>query len=232
MKTALGLLSLLLVCLTVYASPPPPNSPGSYNYLVVRDPQKVADVVGRDLNVQNLGWIGHIGVFTGSDILEVLNETSVVQRNSIQTFKRASNYWGARGMDFTHVFMGPTDAQKRNNLVNIGWKQRLYSPRYTLTTSWQEGKKTMECVQWELTCGGNPCANGVCSNCGSFPNLPEKGACSKYTWTDDHAIFRCDTFVNFMFLQQTGNSLVTSFLPRNVYNALPQNRIKLVPMNP
>lgn len=212
-------ISFLIICSTAN------TTTQAQEHKVVRDPQKVGDVVGRDLDIPTLGRVGHVGVFTGKDVLEVLNENPVIQRNSLKKFQELSPYWGARGTHFLRYFMGPKDNQIRKNLIDIGWNQKRYSPRYTTSATWQEGVDKHECVQWQMTCGGIPCVNGVCS-CGSFPQKPEKGDCLRWNRVKRQAIFRCDTFVNFMFLKQTGSSLVKVFLPRNIYNAMPYDRVK------
>ena len=61
----------------------------------------MADVVGRDFNIPNFGWVGHIGLIKSNltdeaaFVLEVLNERPVIQLNPLTTFKTISPYWGA-----------------------------------------------------------------------------------------------------------------------------------------
>lgn len=148
------------------------------------NPSSTGDVVGRDLNITGLGWAGHVGMYDGSRIVEVLNASPVIQRNSIASFRAATPYWGARygrGSNFS-------------TMVAKGWDQRNYSPSYTTTAQWREGK-------YERQCTSQGCRNVL---------IPAR--------------FRCDTFVNYMYRQGTNSDLVTVFLPRNVYNAMPVSR--------
>jgi hypothetical protein len=61
----------------------------------VKDPSNQGDIVGRDLLVTGLGWMGHVGIWDGKQVIEVLNESDVVQINNLDSFKRKSTYWGA-----------------------------------------------------------------------------------------------------------------------------------------
>jgi len=58
-------------------------------------PRNLGDVVGRDLNYDQLGWAGHIGVWDGSYVIEVLNDSgsNKVFRNTWDDFKSRSNVW-------------------------------------------------------------------------------------------------------------------------------------------
>ncbi len=148
------------------------------------NPSATGDVVARDLNISGLGWAGHVGMYDGSKIVEVLNQSAVIQRNSTSTFKASSPYWGARygkGSNF-------------GTMVTKGWDQRNYSPSYTSSAQWREGR-------YEKQCTSSGCKNVL---------IPAK--------------FRCDTFVNYMYLKGTGSNLVSVMLPRNVYNAMPKSR--------
>lgn len=103
------------------------------------DPKAVGDVVGRELSSTGLGSFGHVGMHAGSNvILEVLNKPTVIQQNSLTSFKNSSAYWGARygkGSNFS-------------TMISSGWAQRNYNPQYTITAQWQEGKVTQQCVKW------------------------------------------------------------------------------------
>lgn len=68
-----------------------------------RKPLASGDIVGRDLLIPGLGWVGHVGIGTGDDvgkptqlIVEVLNENRVIQFNSLGDFTSRSKYWGSR----------------------------------------------------------------------------------------------------------------------------------------
>lgn len=59
------------------------------------NPTKKGDVIGRDLNVPGVSWVGHIALWDGSRVIEVLNQSgNAVHFNSIDTFKNTSPYWG------------------------------------------------------------------------------------------------------------------------------------------
>ena len=56
------------------------------------NPFKPGDIVGRSLDVIGLGFIGHVGIYNGSAIVEVLNEKPVIQINTLDNFKSRSTY--------------------------------------------------------------------------------------------------------------------------------------------
>ncbi len=93
------------------------------------NPSSVGDIVGRDLNILGLGWAGHVGMWNGSNVVEVLSKSPVIQQNSLSNFKSQSKYWGARYGKGSNFY----------GMVSSGWNQRLYSPSYTITASWKEG---------------------------------------------------------------------------------------------
>jgi hypothetical protein len=53
------------------ADPSPISTPGSSPS--ASNPSYPGDVVGRDLNYPSLGWIGHLGLWDGSNVIEVVN---------------------------------------------------------------------------------------------------------------------------------------------------------------
>lgn len=71
------------------------NRPSSQPTKVGKNPVDVSDIVGRDLNVPALGAIGHVGLWTGAKVIEVLNEPQVVQQNTLANFRARTKYWGA-----------------------------------------------------------------------------------------------------------------------------------------
>lgn len=102
------------------------------------DPKAVGDVCGRDLNVDIFGWdggiirkAGHVGVYDGSNVLEVLDASPVVQKNTLTSFKNTTSFWGARYIPGKYSFA---------NVIDTGWNQRNYSPTYTLTAQYTVGK--------------------------------------------------------------------------------------------
>ncbi len=103
------------------------------------DPSGTGDVVGRDMAVRGLGVLGHVGMWDGSKVLEVLNESTVIQKNTLANFKgRVTNYWGAR--------YGKGNSPYK--AVNFGWDQRNYSPSYKWTATYQVGKWVTKSV-WD-----------------------------------------------------------------------------------
>lgn len=100
-------------------------------YSYASDPRSTGDVVGRDLNVWGAGGLGHVGIWDGSRVLEVLDKSPVIQKNSLSNFKNeSSSYWGAKyGKGYSHY-----------RIVSNGWKQRDYNPEYTITALYREGK--------------------------------------------------------------------------------------------
>lgn len=152
------------------------------------DPSKSGDVVARDLDA---GWaspLGHVGLYAGfGQILEVMNASPVIQTNTLANFKKATTYWGAR-----YHSAPPKTA--------FGYSQTKFSPVYTTTAQWREGKLDLQCVRWS------------------------KSTCTSTRWVTITARFRCDTFVNYIFLKTNGYNLVTLFTPRNVYNSFSYSR--------
>lgn len=61
----------------------------------VQPPRYTGDIVGRDLNYEQLGWAGHIGVWDGSYVIEVLNDPggNKVFKNTWAEFKSRSSVW-------------------------------------------------------------------------------------------------------------------------------------------
>ena len=108
---------------------------------IAGDPRAAADVVARNLD----SWIGqgfgHIGIWTGSSVLEVLNEPVVIQTNTLSNFKTRTSFWGAR-----YGISGNYAAQ----IISAGYAQRNYSPTYTLSASYTEGGKiNYSCIQYD-----------------------------------------------------------------------------------
>jgi len=61
----------------------------------LRSPQAMGEIVGRDLAYPGLSWAGHVGIWDGDKVIEVLNEGgNVVRINTISDFQSRSPYWG------------------------------------------------------------------------------------------------------------------------------------------
>lgn len=159
---------------------------------IAGDPKDAGDVVARDLNFVGLGWLGHVGIWTGDKVLEVLDKTPVIQKNTLSSFKSASKYWGAKyGKAGTNGY----------KIVNAGWNQSNYSPSYTKTTTWREGKYISQSV-WD--------------------SKLKKYVTKQVMQT---AQFRCDTFVDYSYWKGTGSFLANvAITPSIIYNALPKTR--------
>lgn len=160
------------------------------------DPKASPDVVGRNLSIWGLGSIGHVGMWSGSNVVEVLNKATVIQSNSLSSFKASDKvYWGAK------YGVGASNGAK---IISSGWDQRNYSPSYTTTAYWQQGGV----------------AQKVCTQYG------KNGSCVRWTTSLSTAVFRCDTFVDFSFWKGNGSRLVAggSILPFIVYNSMPKTR--------
>ena len=57
-------------------------------------PKSSGDVVGRELSIPGLSWAGHIGLFDGENVIEVLNEGgNTVKINTYDNFKARSLVW-------------------------------------------------------------------------------------------------------------------------------------------
>ena len=97
------------------------------------------DIVGRDLAYPGMGWIGHVGIATGDNagresnlVIETLNESPVIQFNSIDNFKSRSPYWGSR--------YGIGDYRYRTLAVLAeANRQRWWCPKYTTSTAFVVG---------------------------------------------------------------------------------------------
>ncbi|MDQ0142820.1 hypothetical protein [Cupriavidus necator] len=60
------------------------------------NPVSAADIVGRDLDMIGLGGVGHVGIWTGSLVIEALNTSgNAINTNSLFDFKSRTRYWGA-----------------------------------------------------------------------------------------------------------------------------------------
>lgn len=94
-------------------------------------PRNVGDLVARNLLIPGLGWAGHVGMWDGNKVLEVLNKSTVIQKNTLSKFKSESGYWHAR--------YGKGTYRQRSGAAYYGWRQRYYSPKYTTTANITEG---------------------------------------------------------------------------------------------
>ena len=161
------------------------------------NPSSVADVVGRDIDQ---AYAGHIGMWTGSKVLEVLSNRGTIFENTLYSFqnqptkdrKGLKAYWGAKAANIT--------AYKKQQVINFGRSQKAYNPQYTTSFSYTEGGIGQYCIAY-----------------GRY------GTCAKYKTYPINATFRCDTFVQWSYLKGAGFK-PSGLLPRNVYNSFPITR--------
>ncbi|MCF2911216.1 hypothetical protein L1285_23235 [Pseudoalteromonas sp. DL2-H2.2] len=114
--------------------------------VLASNPVMVGDVLGRDLGMFPAS-AGHVGIWDGSRVLEVLNKPTVIQKNSLSSFKNATEYWGARhGIGYNHHLM-----------VTNGWDQRNYQPQYTIGASYTVGGWKNENGRYTLVRGKFRC---------------------------------------------------------------------------
>lgn len=61
------------------------------------DPKYAGDVVGRDLDVKGFGWLGHLGIWDGTRVVEAGPDNgngNAIHLTSLNDFKKTSPYWG------------------------------------------------------------------------------------------------------------------------------------------
>lgn len=138
----------------------------------ISNPSKVADIVGRDLDAPVISSAGHVGIWTGSEVLEVMNSSAVIEENSLLSFKAATSYWGAKT---AHNGRFAWEGQ-RNHVIHFGRQQQKFNPEYTFSASYREGQWGFSRVYNETT---------------------KKWENKQYVKVT--AKFRCDSFVRFAF---------------------------------
>ncbi|MBA2656147.1 MAG: hypothetical protein H0U70_04090 [Tatlockia sp.] len=105
------------------------------------EPIYPAEIVGRDLSIIGLTWAGHIGITTAANIsqtsdhiIEVMNDSPVIQINSLIDFKAKTAYWGSR--------YGISDrGEHGTQILNEANLQRGLCPIYTATAGFQPGMR-------------------------------------------------------------------------------------------
>lgn len=103
------------------------------------------EIMGRDLNYPGLGWLGHVGItnrdmysssgmqYPADLVIEVLNEPTVGQINSIGDFISRSKFWGSK--------WGVSDQGERGYQVLVEANhQRWWCPTYTSDTKYKIGQ--------------------------------------------------------------------------------------------
>jgi hypothetical protein len=155
------------------------------------DPRAKGDVVGRDLLVPTLGWLGHVGITTSNTaVLEVLDApfNNVIQFNSLGNFKSKSPYWGARH-----------NGSFRNGDM-IMWKGYEQSGKvdYTRLGAFSPSVFQNICVEYESNFTYN---------------------CKKRVMGWTRGKFRCDTFVGWVY-SSTGNGTINGGFPKTLFSNL------------
>ncbi len=104
-----------------------------------------SDLMARSLNYPGLGWLGHVGIATrqmmnskgmstpADQVIEVLNEPTIGQVNSIDNFKRRSQYWGSKYGVVGHPEQGYRILVEANH-------QRWWVREYTNGTDYRIGQ--------------------------------------------------------------------------------------------
>jgi hypothetical protein len=96
------------------------------------DPSYRSDVVARDLRITGLGWVGHVGMWTGSRVLEVVKDSPIIRDDMrLSAFKDASSYWGSRGY---------SPSSSISSVIRVGRDQMDFDPEYTSSATYRVGK--------------------------------------------------------------------------------------------
>lgn len=183
---------------------PPPRMQGHL-------PTRLADVVGRDLQTFGLGFLGHLAIWTGDTVIEVLDEQPVVQENSFESFRGKTSFWGT-------VYYPGIDS-----MVN-GWSScksvsdcgpRVPEPRAAFAVVHRAQHAKIIGASYTLSTSYRPFAYGRCDPGGCI--APQPG------------VYRSDAFVRDMFVS-TADAWVAAnpgnpapivlpgvSLPRNLY---------------
>lgn len=165
--------------------------------LAQKDPTTAADVVGRDLNAALLGGIGHVGIYTGANVLEVLDKPDAIQLNPLKTFKSTTTYWGAR-------YFGDLKTVDAAKVIQTGLDQKGFGASYTTTTA-RTSPGRIETVKSTV----------YDSKTKKYITVSETKVIK--------GIFRCDTFVMYCY-RSVGRLTSPWAVPTIVYNSLPKQR--------
>lgn len=125
-----------------------------------------ADLIARSLNYPGLGWLGHVGIATrymmnhggmstpADQVIEILNAPIIGQINSVDDFKRRSQYWGSK-------FGVIRNARQGYGVLVEANHQRWWVREYTYNTDYRIGK-------------GNPFTGEV--------NVTGRWRCDTFAW--------------------------------------------------
>ena len=174
----------------------------AFTFVPTSHARQAGDVVGRDLNVIGLGWIGHIGMDTNETYwdastnqsikmyLEVLNEGTVIVKNTHLNFRSRSPLWGGGQLFARYVANCARCGHNWTQVISAGWEQRNWSPTYTYSAAYTEGKMVL----------------------------------IKGKWVRQNAKYRCDGFIVYSYRKGLGRNVSrTPQTPVTVWNGLPYN---------
>ena len=164
----------------------------------IASPRGMADVVGRDMNTESdslYAKFGHVALYDSNkkNILEVTNQEPAIREQNTATMT-TDGYWGAR--------YGIGTVREHYKALYYGNAQRNYSPKYTFSPYYQEGKWSKK---WRFSW--------------------KKGWYQKLV--KENAKFRCDSFVNYCYTKSTDRKLIRhtwETIPRRIFKALPYKR--------
>lgn len=163
-------------------------------------PSKSGDVVGKSMSSSAGKWLakfGQVGIYNSSTkkVLEASNTYPVIRSSAVNTFTNNRSYWGAR--------RGIGSTKQHYKTVSKGSNQKNYSPKYTFTPYFKEGRWVQASI---------PVYN---------MNGPKKWV---KKWVKKRAKFRCDSFVQYCYKKGVGKRLVKKrwqTSPKKVFKALP-----------
>ncbi len=145
-------------------------------------PRLSGDVVGRDLQIPGISWAGHIGLYDGSKVIEVLSEgVSVIQTNSWENFKSRSPTWNTIYTKFAD-----------NHMVRSCWTGSCYSDNSTEDVSLAARYAVIARAYQVLLIGVDYTITTMAKMA-----TPESRSLS-YPYTvrpAQRGVYRCDTFV-------------------------------------
>jgi len=166
-----------------------------------KSPKDMADVIARAINTDGgAKWytvFGHVALYNSSKkkILEVTNVYPAIHENSVSSMTNTGHYWGTR--------YGIGTLSQRYRVLAAGYRQIPYSPIYTYSPYYTEGKWVKK---WKWSW--------------------RKGWYKK--WIRQRARFRCDSFIYYTYLKGTGTKIIKhsrwATTPNRVYKAMPHQR--------
>lgn len=180
-------------------------------FSVERDPVETADVIGRDLNVPGLGFLGHVGLWNAQSrkVYEMLDEkdswggSNLWISNTIDNFKSRSRYWGAA---YVNGLKSKPPVLSCFNLIYTPCPEGSYSAPLGLMQNviiwWAIGADYT--VTTSFTLPQKPYYNQVPPSPWGGPALGQYVPAKK-------GRFRCDTFVRAVFGIQ--NTIPSTFFP-------------------